>query len=76
MRICCPSSTSAAIPPADLPAAQLLQFADPETGVFVVLVGALYYRLTKDTIECLGMANQPGSAICGDTCEITMEQSR
>ena len=62
VRICCPSSTSAAITPADL---QLRQFVDPETGVYVVLVGALRYRLTEATVETLGMANQPGSVIVG-----------
>ena len=58
--------------PTSLPAAQLLEFVEPETRVKVILVGAMHYnpysvRLAKDTIERLGMANQPGSVVILET---------
>jgi hypothetical protein len=57
-----------------LPAAQLLEFVEPETGVKVTLIGAMHYnpssvRLAKETIDRLGKANQLGSVIV-EACDI------
>ena len=70
-------SSSSAVPTrsiTSLPAAQLLEFVEPETGVKVTLIGAMHYnpssvRLAKETIERLGKANQLGSVIV-EACDI------
>lgn len=57
-----------------LSAAQLLEFNEPQTGVRVILVGAMHYnpasiQLAKETIERLGNENRLGSVVV-ESCDI------
>ncbi len=57
-----------------LSASQLLEFEEPQTGVKVILVGAMHYnpasiQLAKDTIERLGNENRLGSVVV-ESCDI------
>lgn len=57
-----------------LSAAQLLEFEEPQTGVKVILVGAMHYnpasiQLAKETIERLGNENRLGSVVV-EACDI------
>lgn len=61
-------------PPTALLSAQLLEFEERETGVKIILIGAMHYnpesvKLAKDTIEQLGKANRLGSVIV-EACDI------
>jgi len=59
---------------AHVSAAQLLEFEEPQTGVKVILVGAMHYnpasiQLAKKTIETLGNEDRLGSVVV-EACDI------
>lgn len=69
-----PFSSRRSSPSECLSASQLLEFEESETGVKVILVGAMHYnprsvKLAKDTIETLGREDRLGSVVI-EACDI------
>lgn len=55
-------------------AAQVLEFEEPQTGIKVILIGAMHYnpasiKLAKETIETLASENRLGSVVV-EACDI------